>query len=137
MTTPTLEEELTRLYKMRQHIDELKRVEKMIEADILTMAREDIANQLAKADYGAGTATLAVDGMKVKVVVSKKVSYEQAGLAAIREQLTANGEDPNEYVSAKYDVAEAAYKQWPTSLQRMFEPYRTVEVTKPTIKIEV
>jgi hypothetical protein len=132
-----LEEELTRLYKMRQHIDELKRVEKMIEADILTMAREDIANQLAKADYGAGTATLAVDGMKVKVVVSKKVSYEQAGLAAIREQLTANGEDPNEYVTARYDVAEAAYKQWPTSLQRMFEPYRTVEVTKPTIKIEV
>ena len=137
MTTLTLEEELTRLYKMRQHIDELKRVEKMIEADILSMAREDIANQLAKADYGAGTATLAVDGMKVKVVVSKKVSYEQAGLAAIREQLTTNGEDPNEYVSAKYDVAEAAYKQWPTSLQRMFEPYRTVEVTKPTIKIEV
>ena len=132
-----LQEELTRLYKMRQHIDELKRVEKILEAEILSMAREDIASQLAKGEYGTGTATISADGMKVKVVVSKKVNYDQEGLAAVRQQLASNGEDPNEYVGVKYDVSEAAYKGWPSSLKAMFEPYRTVEPSKPTIKIEV
>jgi hypothetical protein len=136
-TTPTLHTEIKRLHDLRLHIEELKRVEKLIEADILSQSRDIIAAQLADAPYGAGTATLDVEGFKAKVVVSKKVTYDQEGLAAVRKTLTANGEDPSEYVKVKYDVAEAAYKNWPTSLQKMFEPYRTVEASKPTIKIEV
>jgi len=136
-TTPSLQAEVKRLHELRLHIDELKRVEKMIEADILSQSRDIIAAQLADAPYGAGTATLDVEGYKTKVVVSKRPSYDQAGLAAIRDQLIAAGQDANEYISVKYDVAEAAYKQWPSSLKAMFEPYRTVEVSKPTIKIEV
>jgi hypothetical protein len=69
--------------------------------------------------------------------VSKKVTYDQEGLAAIRQQLTNNGEDADEYIGVKYEVAESAFKGWPSSLKAMFEPYRTVEPSKPTIKIEV
>lgn len=136
MTEPTLQSEVKRLHELRNHIDELKRVEKLLEAEIMGMARDTIATQLADKDYGAGTATLDVEGLKCKVVVSKKVTYDQEGLAAIRQQLANNGEDPSEYIGVKYDVSEAAYKQWPSSLQKMFEPYRTVEPSKPTIKIE-
>lgn len=136
MTEPTLQSEVQRLYEMRQHIEELKRVEKLLEAEIMGMARDAIAAQLADKDYGAGTATLDVEGLKCKVVVSKKVTYDQEGLAAIHQQLIANGEDASEYIGVKYDVSEAAYKQWPSSLQKMFEPYRTVEPSKPVIKIE-
>jgi hypothetical protein len=137
MTEPTLETEIKRLHELRLHIDELKRVEKLIEADIMSQARDVVAAQLADAPYGAGTVTLPVEGFKAKVVVSKKVTYDQEGLAAIRQQLTNNGEDADEYIGVKYDVSEAAYKGWPSSLKAMFEPYRTVEPSKPTIKIEV
>lgn len=136
MTEPTLQTEVKRLHELRQHIDELKRVEKLLEVEIMGMARDTIAAQLADKDYGAGTATLDVEGLKCKVVVSKKVTYDQEGLAAIRQQLIANGEDASEYIGVKYDVSEAAYKGWPSSLKAMFEPYRTVEPSKPTIKIE-
>jgi hypothetical protein len=134
---PTLETEIKRLHELRLHIDELKRVEKLIEADIMSQARDLVATQLADSPYGAGTVTLLVNGFKAKVVVSKKVTYDQEGLAVIRQQLVANGEDADEYIGVKYDVSEAAYKGWPSSLKAMFEPYRTVEPSKPTIKIEV
>lgn len=137
MTDTTLETEIKRLHDMRLHIEELKRVEKLIEADILGRARDVINAQLAAAPYGAGTVTLPISLFKAKVVVSKKVTYEQEGLVAVRDQLIANGEDASEYISVKYDVSEAAYKGWPSSLKAMFEPYRTVETTKPTIKIDV
>ena len=133
----TLETEIKRLHELRLHIDELKRVEKLIEADIMSQARDVVAAHLADAPYGAGTVTLLVNDFKAKVVVSKKVTYDQEGLAAIRQQLTNNGEDADEYISVKYDVSESAFKGWPSSLKAMFEPYRTVEPSKPTIKIEV
>jgi len=126
-----------RLNKVRMDIEELKRAEKFIEADILKLAHNQLAEQFNKADYGTGTATLTVGHFKMKVVISKKVSYDQDGLKAVCEQLAANGEDIGEYVKTKYDVAESAYKAWPSSLQKLFEPYRTVEASKPTIKIEV
>ena len=133
----TIQEEVKRLYEMRLHIDELKRVEKMIEANILSQAHDELAQQFNDSDYGTGTATLAAEGYKVKVVVTKKVTYDQDGLKSVAEQLASNGEDPAEYIKAKYDVSETAYKNWPSSLKAMFEPYRTVEPSKPSIKIEV
>jgi hypothetical protein len=126
-----------RLHKIRQSIEELKRAEVFCEAELLGSARDILVEQLGDKDYGAGTVNLPIEGVKVKVVVSKKVSYDQDGLKSNRQQLADNGEDPDEYIKVKYDVSEAAYKSWPTSLKKMFEPYRTVEVSKPKIIIEV
>jgi hypothetical protein len=44
MTEPTLETEIKRLHELRLHIDELKRVEKLIEADIMSQARDVVAD---------------------------------------------------------------------------------------------
>ena len=138
MSDNPLKDDIKRLHELREHINELKRVEKMIEADILSQKRDDIAAQLADKEYGTGTATLNVEGIKkVAVEVKKKITYDNKGLAAIYQQLTDNGEDASDYIQVEYSVSEAAYKGWPKSLKAMFEPYRTVEPSKPTIKIEV
>ena len=128
---------IERLNKLRANMTELARAEKFMEAEIMKLAHNQLAEQFNASDYGTGTASIKVGDYKVKVVISKKVSYEQDGLKAIFEQLAANQEEPTEYIKVKYDVSEAAYKVWPSSLQKMFEPCRTVEPSKPTIKIEV
>jgi hypothetical protein len=94
------------------------------------------AELLADKDYGTGTANIKSGVHRIKVVISKKVSYDQEGLKQVYDLLASRGEDPNEYMKVKLDVAEGAYKNWPSTLQALFEPYRTVETGKPTITIE-
>lgn len=107
-----------------------------LEAELMAALGDQVQSQLAGNDYGTGTANVVAAGHKIKVVVSKKVSYDQQGLKALADTLAARGEEPSEYLDIKYGVAEGAYKNWPSSLQALVEPHRTVEPSKPTITIE-
>jgi uncharacterized protein YPO0396 len=131
-----LQQQIANLYKLRQQIAELKRAEQIATAEILSAKREELAETFNRSEYGTGTASLEVDGFKVKVVVTKKISYEQDRLATLREELVRMGEKPDEYIKVTYDVSEDAYKGWPSSLKKMFEPYRIVTPSKPALKIE-
>lgn len=107
-----------------------------LEGELMAKLGDQVQAQLADKDYGTGTANVVAAGHKIKVVVSKKVSYDQQGLKALAETLASRGEEPSEYLDIKYGVAEGAYKNWPSSLQALVEPHRTVEHSKPTITIE-
>ncbi len=107
-----------------------------LESELMAKLGDQVQAQLSDKDYGTGTANVVAAGHKIKVVVSKKVSYDQQGLKALADTLASRGEDPAEYLDIKYGVAEGAYRGWPSSLQAMVEPHRTVEPSKPTITIE-
>lgn len=74
-----------------------------------------------------GTQTVHRDANgEVKVTVPKIVDWDQEQLNEVRAQLSEMGEDPSEYINTEYKVDENRFKQWPLSLQKMFEAARTV-----------
>mgnify|MGYP000861665732 CR=1 FL=1 len=131
-----IEQTASDILDLEARIADLTKQKKQKEEQLIVEAGESIRSQLADADYGCGTATVDAHGFKIKVVVSKKVSYDQEGLEQVAKMLFEKGEEPREYIKCKYDVSEAAYKAWPSSLQALFQPHRTVEPSKPKIEIE-
>lgn len=97
---------------------------------------QDVSSQLADKDYGCGTANILTNDYKIKVVISKDVKYEQSGLADLFDRIKESGENPTDYIKVKFDVSEMAYKNWPSKIQSEFEPYRTVQPSKPKITFE-
>ncbi len=132
----TLDQVATELLIIKQKIAELTSQKKQLETALSVMAEPEILAQLSGKDYGAGTATIVSEKYKIKYVVSKKVKWNQEMLDGVSRELVARGEDPREYITVKFDVSENAYKNWPISLQSIFESARTVEIGSPTITIE-
>lgn len=124
------------LEQISAKIEELKQQQATLNALLLGSARSEIEMQLADKDYGAGTANVASDAVKVKVTVSKRVKWDSEKLAEVEQYLVQQGEDPNEYIEVKRSVSENAYKNWPSGLKAMFIDARTVDVSAPSIKIE-
>lgn len=125
------------LQQVKQQEEKLAKIRKDAEDDLIDALGNEIRSQLNDKDYGCGTANVDLEGYKVKVVISKKVTYDQQGLETVEQQLVAAGQDPHEYMKVERKVSESSYKAWPSSLQAMFEPYRTVEASKPKITVEM
>lgn len=113
-----------------------KTVFETAERELQEAIAEEVKVQLKDKDYGCGTANITAGAFKIKVEVKKKVSWDNDALGDIKEMLHTRGENADEYIETRYNVAESKYKNWPRSLQAIFEPARTVDVSKPTITIE-
>lgn len=136
MTQNTIDQLATELVVLKGQIANLTTQKKKIEEALALCAEDDIRAQIGNAPYGVGTATIASEKYKIRYNIPKKVNWSQEMLEGIADELVRRGEEPREYVKVKFDVAENAYKNWPTSLQALFEPARTVEQGAPTITIE-
>ena len=119
-----------------QIINDMKREKEEYEGKLMAMIAPEVQNSLEGNAYGCGTANVETETKTIKVTVSKKVKWDQERLKSIWDDIEASGYKPEEYINVKYDVSENAYKAWPSSISDAFEPARTVEVSKPTIKIE-
>jgi len=117
-------------------LDKLKREKTQLEATLAESVADNVCSQLSDKDYGCGTATIDTDAYRVKVVISKDVKYDQEKLAILFDKIEQSGDEPREYIKVKYDVAEAAYKNWPSNIRQAFEPARTVEPSRPKITFE-
>lgn len=94
------------------------------------------ARHAAKKDTGIVRFT---DGDYTIVAETKKsVHWQQNQLAALRDRIAAEGDNPATYIvtETKLTVREAAYKDWPEEVRRAFEPCRTVMAGKPSYRIE-
>lgn len=108
---------------------EAKKNKQLVEADI---------RKLFNATGDIGTQTESDDTGRVKFTTGKKVAYDQEGLAVMAGKIRSEwNESPEEYLVIKYDINETAYKNWPTVLQKEFEPYRTVSNGTTSLKIEL
>lgn len=114
----------------------LKKKRAVLENELLEVIKEDVTEQLKDKDYGTGTANVLVGDYQVKTVISKKVKWSQPILANIFDRIKADGENPLEYIKVEYDVSETAYKSWPSMIQKIFEPARIVEPSKPKVTFE-
>lgn len=83
-----------------------------------------------------GTVRFEDGGFVVIADLPKRVKWDQVRLATIVDEIRAAGDDPSEYVSVEFKVAERAYGVWPESIRSAFTPARTVETGKPVYRIE-
>jgi hypothetical protein len=128
---------LSSIEDVTQKIEALKTEKAQLEATLAESVACDVRSQLADKEYGCGTATIeTTNSFKVRIVIAKKVEYDQSKLADLFDKIDQSGDDPFEYIKVKYDVSETAYKNWPSKIQAAFEPARTVEPSKPKITIE-
>jgi hypothetical protein len=66
----------------------------------------------------------------------KAVTWEQKTLAKIAAVIRDEWhENPTDYLTIKYGVAESKFNAWPPALQKAFEPARTVKAGKPSYEI--
>jgi hypothetical protein len=78
------------------------------------------------------------DDFEIVADSPKAVIWDQGTLskiaAVIRDEWH---ENPADYLTIKYIVAETRYNSWPSALQKAFEPARTVKAGKPSYEIVV
>lgn len=132
----TVDNVLSEIESIDTQIESLKQRRLTFETNLNGFISTDVAEQLQGKDYGCGTANVDTPEFKVKVVVSKKVKWNEPQLAGIYAQIQASGENPAHYIKVSYDVSETAYKAWPEKITKVFEPARTVETSKPKVTFE-
>jgi signal recognition particle GTPase len=97
---------------------------------------EAVKADLAGNDYGCGTANSETANFKLKVVVSKKVKWDEDELRKVAEKIKAAGRDPEEFIKYKLSVSETEFKKFPDVVQYEFLPARSVEPSAPVITYE-
>jgi hypothetical protein len=84
-------------------------------------------------DYGA--VRVAEFSYDIVVDTPKKVEWDQAKLAEVRERIQFSGDDPSEYIKSTLAVDERAYTAWPAHIRNTFEPARTTKPGTRSIKL--
>lgn len=104
----------------------------------LTIRYGDRAKE-ARAAIGKDSGTVHVfeGGYDVVYDLPGKPKWNQAQLEqAVTTLQHAWGEDPKEYVGFEIKVPERKYKAWPSKIRNLFEPARTMELGKPSFKLQ-
>jgi hypothetical protein len=66
----------------------------------------------------------------------RAVIWDQAALSKIAVVIRDEWhENPTDYLTIKHGVAESKYSAWPPTLQKLFEPARTVRAGKSSYEI--
>ena len=73
--------------------------------------------------------------VQVTADLPKKVDWDQKKLADLVRRMTANGDNPAEYVEISYRVSETKFNAWPETLKSAFAPARTLKTGKPGFRL--
>lgn len=86
---------------------------------------------------GKDTGVVHFDDGRVRITADlpKKVDWDQAKLNDITRRITANGEDPAEYVEISFRVSETKFNAWPETLKSAFASARTLKTGKPGFRL--
>lgn len=132
-------EGLDDLFKNRERLErELKQIKNRINEvnkSIYEMTCESLDRDFSLKKDGCGTVSFATDCFDCKANITKKVEYDQSGLAKLYDQIVESGDDPSKYIDLKYNVKEKDFKSWDNHIQQAFVPYRTIK--KSPVKITV
>jgi hypothetical protein len=96
------------------------------------------AHQLRLA-AGKDTGVVHFDDGKVRITADlpKKIEWDQTQLADLTRRISANGDDPIEYIDISYRVSETKFNAWPESLKSAFAPARTLKTGKPGFRLSL
>lgn len=120
------------------HVADLKRFEAAAKSELATLSTmiqagldmrfgEQAKSQLLAESKDTGTTHVFEGDFDVAVEVSKDVSWDQKALQSIWNRMVATGQDPTEFISAKYSVSESRFKAWPEVFRQSFMAARTVK----------
>ena len=86
---------------------------------------------------GKDTGVVHFDDGHVQVTADlpTKVAWDQKKLADLVRRMTANGDNPAEYVEISYRVSETKFNAWPETLKSAFAPARTLKTGKPGFRL--
>lgn len=97
---------------------------------------EKILSELADKVKSQGSTTVEYEGRKVTVIIPMTVKWDQGLLRDIRNKIMQGGDNPDDFMEAKYNVKEVAYKNWPEPLQKVFLPARTITPGKTRLEVK-
>lgn len=86
---------------------------------------------------GKDTGVVHFDDGHVRITADlpRKVEWDQEQLADITRRITANGDDPVQYVDISYRVSETKFGAWPETLKSAFASARTLKTGKPGFRL--
>lgn len=106
---------------------ELAALSNMIQAGMDMRYGEQAKAQLLAENKDTGTTHVFDGEFDVAVEVSKDVSWDQKALQTIWSRMVSAGQDPTEFITAKYSVSESRFKAWPEVFRQPFMAARTVK----------
>lgn len=106
---------------------ELAALSNMIQAGLDMRYGEQAKAQLLAENKDTGTTHVFDGEFDVAVEVSKDVTWDQKALQTIWSRMVAAGQDPTEFITAKYSVSESRFKAWPEVFRQPFMAARTVK----------
>ena len=73
--------------------------------------------------------------LRITVDLPKKVSWDQAQLAATAARIASSGDKVSDYIDTDYSIPENRFNNWPPALKEQFAPARTVKPGKPSYRL--
>ena len=110
---------------------ELATLSNMVQTGLEMRYGEQAKAQLLAKGQDTGTTHIEDGDFDITVEVDKTVAWDQAELSSKWDRIGASGDDPRQYITAKFSVSESRFKAWPEVLRQQFESARTVTPGKP------
>lgn len=118
----------------RNNVADAKQALAEVETEILSRCSELLKKTRQVATKFDGVIGFEMDGMELKATAAKKITWDQSELKKIFGTLESRGAPPTEYIDIKLGVSEAKFKSWPTAIQKLFEPARTLKLGEERIE---
>ena len=110
---------------------ELATLAAMVQTGLEMRYADAACAQLLAKGQDTGTTHIQDGDFDITVEVDKTVAWDQAELSSKWDRIGASGDDPRQYITAKFSVSESRFKAWPEVLRQQFESARTVTPGKP------
>ena len=122
--------------EVEKRLEEAKRLDAKLDAALDHRYGPRARQVRAEHNKDTGTVRFEDNGFIVVADLPKRVKWDQQRLKELIELIRSSwGEDPADYVKAKFEVSERAYEAWPPMLKELFTPARTVETGKPSYQL--
>lgn len=110
---------------------ELATLSNMVQTGLEMRYGEQAKAQLLAQGKDTGTTHILDGDFDIGVEVDKTVAWDQVDLSSKWDRIVASGDDPRQYITAKFSVSESRFKAWPEVLRQQFESARTVTPKAP------
>ena len=129
------------LMQLQQQAEEryqkAKRFQQWVNGAIARKFEAQAKTQRTLSGKETGVVHFEVDGVRISTDRVKKLSWDQDQLAEIAQRIARAGDDPTEFLTITYAVAERTYTAWPEQVRRVFAPARTFNTKNPTYKLSL
>ena len=84
-----------------------------------------------------GMVTIVIDEVEVKQDVPKRVSWDQEKIQGIREKIITAEDNPDLYMSTKFNISEKIYNGFAPAIKTIFMAARTIKAGKAKLTFNI